>query len=104
MGFFITNVMMNVVAAASAAVLVCFLEDPNALAVTHPGLSYMHLESSVMCGGVPMMCMTVDRSIGRPRCRLVLTIVTHIRKKRLPLLLAGGLGAALPGYQLVVTP
>jgi len=35
-GFFVTDVMMNVVSAAVAAVLVCFLEDSQALAITHP--------------------------------------------------------------------
>ncbi|KAM3568240.1 hypothetical protein VYU27_009630, partial [Nannochloropsis oceanica] len=35
-GFFVTDVMMNVVSAAVAAILVCFLEDSQALAITHP--------------------------------------------------------------------
>jgi len=35
-GFFVTDVKMNVVFAAVAAVLVCFLEDSQAIAIAHP--------------------------------------------------------------------
>jgi len=35
-GYLVTEIMMTVIYAAVAAVLVCFIEDPSALQVTHP--------------------------------------------------------------------
>lgn len=98
-GFFICNVMMNVVSAAAAAVLVCFLEDAGALAITHPGMRHV-----CVCGCVLSTRRAVcDSSRGPLIDPPYLIINLSLHHGRLPLLLAGGVGAALPGHQLVIT-